>query len=75
MELVIEFGNGGRAGYGSIHRRACVDVADPSPIGDADTRSAAIALADETTCWASNEGEDPADYGYKIAPCVTLPAR
>ncbi|SLC73260.1 Uncharacterised protein [Mycobacteroides abscessus subsp. massiliense] len=72
MQLVIEFGNGSRAGYGSIHRSGCTDVVDPAPIGDADSRSAAVALADETTCWASNEGECPADYGYKIAPCAAL---
>lgn len=33
MELVIEFGQAGRAGYGSIHRKGCCDVRDPEPIG------------------------------------------
>ncbi|WP_100514229.1 hypothetical protein [Mycobacteroides abscessus] len=74
MELVIECSNDGHAGYGSIHRSGCLDVSDPAPIGDANTRLAAVILADETTSWAANEGEDPADYGYKIAPCVTLAA-
>ena len=75
MELVIEYGNGGRAGYGSIHRNGCTDVADPSPIGDAKTRADAVILADQSTSWAYNEGEDPAEYGYKIAACVNLPAQ
>lgn len=74
MELVIEYGEGGRAGYGSIHRKGCADVTDPEPIGDAGTRTAAVTLADQATSWAYNEGEDPADYGYKIASCVTIPA-
>lgn len=74
MELVIEYGEGGRAGYGSIHRKGCADVSDPEPIGDASTRSAAVILADRATYWAENENEDPADYGYKIASCVDLPA-
>jgi len=74
MELVIELGEDGRAGYGSIHRKGCSDVSDPESIGDARTRAQAVTLADQVTSWASNEGEDPADYGYKFARCVTIPA-
>lgn len=74
MELIIELGEGGRAGYGSIHRKGCADVADPETIGNAETLAAAVILADQTTAWARNDGCDPADIGYKIASCVKFPA-
>lgn len=74
LELVIEYGEDSRAGYGSIHRKGCSDVRDPAPIGAANTQAEAVILADQATYWAHNNGEDPADYGYTVAPCVTLPA-
>ena len=74
MELVIEFGEDGRAGYGSFHRRGCADVSDPELIGTASTPAEAVTLADQATSRASNDGEKSADYGYKIASCVNLPA-
>lgn len=75
MELIIEFGETGRAGYGSIHRKGVLTLlirnrsATPRP---ARRRSFSRTRRHHG---ASNEGSDPADFGYKIASCVTLPAR
>lgn len=74
MNLSIEYGNGNRmSDYGTIHKTGCRDLHDPEPIGDAISKDEAARLADKATNWASEEGEDPVDYGYRFAPCVKLP--
>jgi len=68
LELAIDFGEG-KAGYGTVHKRGCRDLADPENIGAATTKREAAIAADAVTYWNTDEGLEPGEFHYVFAPC------
>lgn len=72
MNLSIELGQSGKAGYGSIHKTGCRDLSDGEVIGDASSRSEIDALVRDATGWSVEETDEYTADDSRIAPCVRL---
>ena len=73
MQLAIDYGNEGRAGYGRIHKFGCRDLDDaetlrsPATRNDITTPATLVAAFHRTTAW---DDYRDADILALLAPCA-----
>lgn len=71
MNLAIELGETGRAGYSSIHADGCRDLTDGESLGEITTREELAAAIECATGWECLPGEIGTKL-FPLAPCAKL---